>query len=64
VARARTGERVALTGRSGLLAGLIGRVLQAGLALEQEDDLGGGGGNGRNGYRTGSIVSRALATST
>src|SRR6266699_3287589 len=34
VARARAGEPVRLTGQGGLLAGVIGQVLQAGLALE------------------------------
>src|SRR6266849_1086620 len=51
VARARAGEPVALTGRDGLLSGLIGQVLQAGLALELEDHLAGGELNGRNGFR-------------
>ena len=53
VARARAGQPVALTGRDGLLAGLIGQVLQAGLSLELEDHLAMAGqeGNGRNGYR-------------
>jgi Transposase, Mutator family len=59
VARARAGEPVALTGRDGLLAGLIGQVLQAGLALEMEDHLGGGGGNGRNGYRAKTLSTEA-----
>src|ERR1035441_6550570 len=47
VARARAGERVALTGRDGLLSGLIGQVLQAGLGLELEEHLAAGDGNGR-----------------
>jgi len=53
VARARAGEPVALTGRGGLLSGLIGQVLQAGLGLELDDHLAMAGqeGNGRNGYR-------------
>jgi len=51
VARARAGEPVALTGRDGLLSGLIGQVLQAGLALELDDHLAGGELNGRNGFR-------------
>ena len=54
VARARAGEPVRLTGRGGLLSGLIGQVLEAGLGLELEEHLaagGPGGGNGRNGYR-------------
>lgn len=52
VARARSGEPVRLTGRDGLLTGVIGQVLQAGLALELEEHLRGDGegGNGRNGY--------------
>src|SRR6266480_4885617 len=37
VARARAGEPVALTGRDGLLSGLIGQVLQAGLGLRSEE---------------------------
>jgi putative transposase len=59
VARARAGEPVALTGRYGLLAGLIGQLLQAGLALELEDHLGGGGGNGRSGYRAKTLSTEA-----
>ena len=53
VARARAGEPVVLTGRGGLLSGMIGQVLQAGLGLELEDHLAMAGqeGNGRNGYR-------------
>jgi putative transposase len=53
VARARAGEPVALTGRGGLLSGMIGQVLQAGLGLELEDHLAMAGqeANGRNGYR-------------
>ena len=48
VKRARAGEPVALTGRDGLLSGLIGQVLQAGLGLELEEHLAAGGeGNGR-----------------
>ena len=53
VARARAGDPVRLTGRGGLLSGVIGQVLQAGLALELDEHLrqdGGAGGNGRNGY--------------
>src|SRR5260221_9526201 len=49
VARARAGEPVALTGRDGLLSGLIGQVLQAGLALELDDHLAGGGLKGPDG---------------
>jgi Transposase, Mutator family len=59
VARARAGEPVALTGRYGLLAGLIGQLLQAGLALELDDHLGGGGGNGRSGYRAKTLSTEA-----
>ena len=49
--RARSGEPVMLTGPGGLLSGMIGQVLQAGLAAELEAhlDAGGGGGNRRNG---------------
>ncbi len=51
--RARSGEPVVLTGPGGLLTGVIGQVLQAGLAAELgahlEDAGGGGGGNRRNG---------------
>ena len=52
VARARAGEPVRLTGAGGLLGGVIGQVLQAGLALELEEHLSrdGAGPNGRNGY--------------
>src|SRR5260370_18304821 len=51
--RARSGEPVTLTGPGGLLTGVIGQVLQAGLAAElgarvEEADAG-GGGNRRNG---------------
>jgi putative transposase len=59
VARARAGEPVALTGRDGLLAGLIGQVLQAGLALELEEHLAGGDGNGRNGFRAKTVSTEA-----
>jgi putative transposase len=49
--RARLGEPVALTGPGGLLAGMIGQVLQAGLAAELDAHLddGDGGANRRNG---------------
>jgi putative transposase len=52
--RARAGEPVALTGPGGLLSGMIGQVLQAGLAAELDAHLGGavgeaGEGNRRNG---------------
>ena len=52
--RARSGEPVTLTGPGGLLTGVIGQVLQAGLAAElgaHLEDAGGGegAGNRRNG---------------
>jgi putative transposase len=49
--RARSGEPVALTGPGGLLSGMIGQVLQAGLAAELDVHLDGadGAGNRRNG---------------
>src|SRR5579859_4065113 len=49
--RARSGEPVTLTGPGGLLSGLIGQVLQAGLAAELDAHLedGDGGVNRRNG---------------
>ena len=48
--RARGGEPVSLTGPGGLLSGIIGQVLQAGLTAELDAHLGGGGdGNRRNG---------------
>ena len=51
--RARSGEPAVLTGPGGLLTGVIGQVLQAGLAAELgahlEDAGGDGGGNRRNG---------------
>jgi putative transposase len=60
VARARAGERVALTGRGGLLSGLIGQVLEAGLGLELEEHLAAGGeGNGRNGFRSRTLRTEA-----
>ncbi len=62
VARARAGEPVQLTGRDGLLAGLIGQVLQAGLGLELEEHLAAGGGqdgNGRNGFRAKTLKTEA-----
>ncbi len=50
-ARARAGEPVTLTGPGGLLTGIIGQVLQAGLAAELGAHLDGGdgGANRRNG---------------
>ncbi len=60
VARARAGEPVALTGRDGLLSGLIGQVLQAGLGLEPGDHLAAGQeANGRNGYRAETLKTEA-----
>jgi putative transposase len=60
VARARAGEPVALTGAGGLLAGVIGQVLEAGLGLELEEHLAAGGqGNGRNGYRAKTVNTEA-----
>ena len=49
--RARSGEPVTLTGPGGLLSGIIGQVLQAGLAAELDAHLDEGGdeGNRRNG---------------
>jgi putative transposase len=49
--RARSGEPAALTGPDGLLSGIIGQVLQAGLAAELDVHLDGGDGEGnrRNG---------------
>ena len=47
--RARAGEPVTLTGPGGLLSGMIGQVLQAGLAAELGAHLGDGTGNRRNG---------------
>ena len=47
--RARGGGPVALTGPDGLLSGIIGQVLQAGLAAELDAHLDGGEGNRRNG---------------
>ena len=49
--RARCGEPVTLTGPGGLLSGVIGQVLQAGLAAELDAHLDDGGGteNRRNG---------------
>ena len=49
--RARSGGPVTLTGPGGLLSGVIGQVLQAGLTAELDAHLGGGDGeaNRRNG---------------
>ena len=60
VARARAGEAVRLTGRDGLLAGVIGQVLEAGLALELEEHLAGcGEPNGRNGFSAKTLKTEA-----
>lgn len=60
VARARAGEPVRLTGKDGLLAGVIGQVLEAGLALELEEHLAAGGEpNGRNGFRAKTLRTEA-----
>src|SRR5258708_3256959 len=63
VARARAGQPVALTGRGGLLSGLIGQGLRAGLTLELDDHLAMAGqeGNGRNGYRAKTLRTEAGA---
>jgi len=47
--RARSGGPAALTGPDGLLSGIIGQVLQAGLAAELDAHLDGEDGNRRNG---------------
>jgi putative transposase len=54
--RARSGEPVTLTGPGGLLAGVIGQVLQAGLAAELDAHLDGGDGEGGGNRRNGSSV--------
>jgi putative transposase len=62
VTRARAGEPVRLTGAGGLLGGVIGQVLQAGLALELDEHLrrdGGEGPNGRNGYAAKTLKTEA-----
>lgn len=59
VARARAGQPVALTGRDGLLSGLIGQVLEAGLSLELGEHLAGQDGNGRNGFRSKTLSTEA-----
>jgi hypothetical protein len=62
VARARAGEPVRLTGAGGLLGGVIGQVLQAGLALELEEHLRRDGGlypNGRNGFSSKTLKTEA-----
>ena len=53
-ARARSGEPVTLTGPGGLLTGVIGQVLQAGLATELGAHLDGPGGDGEANRRNGS----------
>ena len=57
--RARSGQPLALTGPGGLLAGIIGQVLQAGLAAELDAHLDGGAGEGNR--RNGSSV-KTLST--
>jgi putative transposase len=52
--RARSGEPVVLTGPGGLLTGVIGQVLQAGLAAELGAHLDGQGGDGGENRRNGS----------
>jgi transposase-like protein len=47
--RARAGGPVTLTGPGGLLSGIIGQVLQAGLAAELDAHLGDGDGEGGDG---------------
>src|ERR1039457_6829662 len=47
------------SGRDGLLSGLIGQVLQAGLGLELEEHLAAGDGNGRNGFRARTLSTEA-----
>ncbi len=60
VLRARAGEPVRLTGAGGLLSGVIGQVLQAGLALELDEHLHGGeSGNGRNGFTAKTLKTEA-----
>jgi putative transposase len=61
VARARAGEPVRLTGAGGLLGGVIGQVLQAGLALELEEHLRRDidGANGRNGFSAKTLKTEA-----
>ena len=51
--RARSGEPVTLTGPGGLLTGVIGQVLQAGLAAELGAHLDGPGGDGGENRRNG-----------
>ena len=52
--RARSGEPVTLTGPGGLLTGVIGQVLQAGLAAGLGAHLDGPGGDGGENRRNGS----------
>ena len=52
--RARSGEPVTLTGPGGLLTGVIGQVLQAGLAAELGSHLEAGGRDGEQNRRNGS----------
>jgi len=66
-ARARSGEPVRLTGPGGWLTGMMGQVLQAGLAAEldahlgygRRDAAGSGTGNSRNGSVTRTIATEA-----
>jgi putative transposase len=66
-ARARSGEPVRLTGPGGWLTGLMGQVLQAGLAAELDahlgygrgDAAGAGSGNSRNGSVTRTVATEA-----
>jgi putative transposase len=65
--RARSGEPVRLTGPGGWLTGLMGQVLQAGLAAELDahlgyargDAAGNGSGNSRNGAVTRTVATEA-----
>src|SRR5258708_9000566 len=61
VTGAGAGEPVALPWRGGLLSGLMGQVLRAGLTLELDDHLAMAGqeGNGRNGYRAKTLRTEA-----
>src|SRR6266508_1327288 len=54
--RARAGGPVTLTGPGGLLSGIIGQVLQAGLAAELGAHLDGPGGDGEANRRNGSSL--------
>ena len=54
--RARSGEPAVLTGPGGLLTGVIGQVLQAGLAAELGAHLDGAAGDGGENRRNGCSV--------